>query len=223
MQLIMSGKKYNIDFSELQEISAIDYEQKYVHDVYNNIAQHFSDTRTKPWPLVKQFLESLPSTSIMVDVGCGNGKNLGISPGINIGCDICTNLLSIAKNNGHNVIQCDILNLPFSNSFADAIINIAVIHHLSTHERRLKAVQEMLRILKPNGLVLIYVWAKKESINNDLFVEWKNNKNDEKDYKRYYHFFEQNELEQLCIQAGNCTIEKSYFDKENWAVILRKK
>ena len=81
----------------------------------------------------------------------------------------------------------------------------------------------MLRILKPNGLVLIYVWAKKESINNDLFVEWKNNKNDEKDYKRYYHFFEQNELEQLCIQAGNCTIEKSYFDKENWAVILRKK
>jgi SAM-dependent methyltransferase len=218
----MSGKKFDIDFEEFQKTNPTKYEEKYVHDVYNNIAHHFSDTRSKPWPLVKQFLESLSSSSIMIDVGCGNGKNLGISSGINIGCDICPNLLTIAKNNGHNVVQCDILNLPFSNSFVDVVINIAVIHHLSTHERRIKAVQEMLRILKPNGLMLIYVWAKKETINNDLFVGWKNNKNDEKDYKRYYHFFEQNELEQLCIQAENCAIEKSYFDKENWAVIVKK-
>lgn len=45
-----------------------------------------------------------------------------------------------------------------SNSF-DACISIAVIHHLSTAERRANAIKELVRIVKPHGCVLIYVWA----------------------------------------------------------------
>lgn len=48
-----------------------------------------------------------------------------------------------------------------SNAF-DACISVAVIHHLSTEERRANAIKELLRIVKPNGLVLIYVWAQEQ-------------------------------------------------------------
>jgi hypothetical protein len=72
------------------------YEQKNVHEVYQQIAQHFSATRYKvclsdwlqqytkltvpqPWPIVEQFLQGLAPGSVGLDVGCGNGKNLMVN------------------------------------------------------------------------------------------------------------------------------------------------
>lgn len=54
-------------------------EQEYVHRVYEEIAGHFSSTRHTPWPRVVDFLKALPSGSLVADVGCGNGKYLGIN------------------------------------------------------------------------------------------------------------------------------------------------
>jgi ubiquinone/menaquinone biosynthesis C-methylase UbiE len=244
-------KSQQVDILELQNSNPIEYEKKYVHDVYDKISLHFSSTRYRQWPLVKQFLISLPKDSILVDVGCGNGKNLGVSPGISFGCDICYNLLEIAKSKGHNVVQCDALNTPYKDSFADFVISIAVIHHFATVDRRILAIKEMLRIVKSGGLIMIYVWAEPnaskkhiasldehipqlkhhatlDSLNSsqlnchDCFVAWKNQNENNKKYERYYHFFDKGELENLCLASGNCTIEKSYFDTENWAVIIKK-
>ncbi|KAJ1828331.1 tRNA methyltransferase, has a role in tRNA modification, partial [Coemansia sp. RSA 2599] len=58
-----------------------DKEQRYVHSVYNQIATHFSDTRFKPWPVIERFIAGLPAGSIGADVGCGNGKYLGLRTG----------------------------------------------------------------------------------------------------------------------------------------------
>lgn len=224
-----SDKSKQIDLEEFKNSNPEEYEKKYVHETYEKIASHFSATRHHPWPKIKSFLETLPETSTMIDVGCGNGKNLGISPGINFGCDICHNLLEIARSRGHNVVQCDALNLSYDDEMADVVISIAVIHHFTTHERRLKAIQEMFRILKVGGQILIYVWAKNQSQqSNDVFVGWERNykrengQDSDEIHQRYYHFFDEGELDQLCLQVNNCVIEKSYFDKENWAVIVRK-
>lgn len=223
-----ANKREDVDLNEFQNLTPEEYEKKYVHDIYNQISDHFNVTRFLPWPKVRDFLISLSPDSLMIEVGCGNGKNLGISPGKSIGCDICPKLLEIAKNKGHDVVCCDALNLSYKNNIADAVISIAVIHHLTTHERRLKAIQEMLRILKPNGQMLIYVWAKEYNNNHnfitgDCFVGWTNNKEDNKDYKRYYHFFEKEELMELCLQAGKCEIKDIFLDhNENWAIICKK-
>lgn len=158
----------------------------------------------------------------MVEVGCGNGKNLGISKGLSIGCDICYDLLNIAKSKGHQVILADALYLPFENNFADCVISIAVIHHLSTEERRIKAITEMIRICKIGGTILIYVWANQSENPGDSFIEWRDNTGKNNSQERYYHLFSDGELEKICLQAGNVTIEKSYFDKENYAIILIK-
>ena len=107
-----ANRKKQIDFVELEHSDPVSYEKKYVHDVYNKIARHFSATRHYPWPMVESYLKSLPKESVMIDVGCGNGKNLGISPGKSLGCDICPELLKIAQAKGHDVVQCDALSLP---------------------------------------------------------------------------------------------------------------
>ena len=52
-------------------------ENQHVHDVYEDIAGHFSETRHKPWPNVLNFVNNLAVGSVLVDVGCGNGKYFG--------------------------------------------------------------------------------------------------------------------------------------------------
>jgi len=44
-------------------------EEKFVKDIYDTIAPHFSDTRYKPWPKIQAFLESLPVGSLVCDIG----------------------------------------------------------------------------------------------------------------------------------------------------------
>ena len=58
---------------------ALQLEQDYVHRVYEEIARHFSSTRHTPWPHIVEFLKALPSGSLVADIGCGNGKYLGIN------------------------------------------------------------------------------------------------------------------------------------------------
>ena len=57
-------------------------EDTHVHDVYEEIAGHFSDTRHKAWPHVLEFLGSLEPGNVLLDNGCGNGKYLGKQRGL---------------------------------------------------------------------------------------------------------------------------------------------
>ena len=74
-------------------------EKEHVYDVYEKIATHFSNTRYKPWPNVKDYIESFPAGSMVADVGCGNGKYLGCNDDrlFTIGTDRSFNLISLAK------------------------------------------------------------------------------------------------------------------------------
>ncbi|KAI9883768.1 MAG: hypothetical protein M1823_004447 [Watsoniomyces obsoletus] len=169
-------------------------EDEHVHRVYEQIADHFSATRYKPWPLVENFLKGLPSGSVGLDVGCGNGKYLDVNPDICIiGSDRSPSLVRIAYERGqHGTLVADGLMLPHPAARFDFFISIAVIHHFSTRERRVAAIQELLEMLKPpeSGLEdsgepaaqgLIYVWALEQKtsrrgwdINNpqDVMVPW---------------------------------------------------
>ena len=56
-----------------------EFEKKFVYGVYEKIAPHFSATRYQPWPKVQQFLNELEVGALVADVGCGNGKYLGLN------------------------------------------------------------------------------------------------------------------------------------------------
>ena len=73
-------------------------EKKHVYDVYDRIAPHFSHTRYKAWPKIEQFLKTLPDDSIVYDIGCGNGKYLGVNPKLlMVGTDRSLGLLQTAQ------------------------------------------------------------------------------------------------------------------------------
>ncbi|KAM7253288.1 hypothetical protein ACFE04_025906 [Oxalis oulophora] len=147
-------------------------ERKYVHRVYDAIAPHFSSTRFAKWPKVATFLNSLASGSLILDAGCGNGKYLGLNPDcFFIGCDISAPLVKICADRGNEVLVCDAVNLPYRTGYGDAAISIAVLHHLSTDARRKKAIEELIRVVKKDGLVLITVWAVEQEDKN-LLTKW---------------------------------------------------
>ncbi|OMO85742.1 Methyltransferase type 11 [Corchorus capsularis] len=56
-------------------------------------------------------------------------------------------------------------------NFGDAAISIAVLHHLSTENRRKKAIEELVRVVKKGGLVLITVWAVEQE-DKSLLTKW---------------------------------------------------
>ena len=155
-----------------------------VKETYDNIANDFNNTRYNVWPCVKEFLDTIDKNSVIGDIGCGNGKNMMCRKDcINIGCDFSINLTKLCQKKNLNVVQGNILNIPFKDNFFDATICIAVIHHLSTIAKRNKAIQELLRVTKQGGKILILVWAFEQEKNSkriftkqDNLIEWRNSK-----------------------------------------------
>ena len=142
---------------------------------------------------------------------------------------------------GLELVGSDGLSTPFRSGLFDLVLSIAVIHHFSNPERRKEAVKELLRLARPDsGRVLIYVWAKEQEKHRgegcDVMIPWEMHQafdSTTTTYQRYYHLFKDGELEGMCREideegkaAGKggirCTVEKSYFDKENWCVVLSK-
>ncbi|KAF9538261.1 tRNA methyltransferase, has a role in tRNA modification [Mortierella hygrophila] len=155
-------------------------EQQYVHSVYQAIAPHFSATRYKPWPVVEEFLMTMPVGYVGADIGCGNGKYIGVNDKLfMVGSDRSSNLISICGERGHEAMVCDGLALPYRSQFFDFAISIAVIHHFISPERRVAAIEEILRIVRVGGRVLIFVWALEQTgkrdfdkETQDVFVPW---------------------------------------------------
>lgn len=228
------------------------FETSHVHEVYDQIASHFSSTRYKPWPIVERFLSELPDGSIGLDVGCGNGKYLTVNPKIFvIASDRSQNLVHIARRHQpHSSIVADNLSLPHRPLSLDFAISIAVVHHLSTAARRIDAITAILNVLKPSSRgaklqtpgtpyqyrALIYVWALEqkhsrrgwdEGDDQDIMVPWvmKNrneNDNGSKTFDRYYHLYRRGELQHDIEAAGGEVIESGY-EKDNWWAIAIKR
>ncbi|CAJ0580529.1 unnamed protein product, partial [Mesorhabditis spiculigera] len=248
------------------ENSARQLESAYVTDVYEEIASHFDETRHSQWKAVERFLSSLDPYSTVYDVGCGNGKYLlGKNDLLKIGCDLCMGLCQIAFKKGCMVARGNGLAVPFRTG-ADAVVCIAVLHHLSSAERRLDMVRELLALLRIRGRACITVWSMDQSdseyakmrenkteevapevadaakekedasrlkvhdgkvfTQQDLLVPWQIEggvkENRGKTYLRFYHVFDEGELEALCLAAGNCQIESLTREQGNLIVVVKK-
>jgi len=219
-----------------KEMNKADLENKHVIEVYDKIGNCFSNTRHTPWSTFKNFLDTLQPYSYVLDAGCGNGKNMMIRDDlITIGCDTSQTLIDICHERGLNAMKANIMNLPFSDKKFDVVFCVAVLHHVSTPERRDTAINEMLRVLKNGGKLFIIVWALEQNLthkflkiqdsNNDYLVSWKN------DLQRFYHLFDKEEVEQLCknYRQRDCDSSNDYhlnidyqLAKDNWHIIITK-
>ncbi|VEN38105.1 unnamed protein product, partial [Callosobruchus maculatus] len=141
-------------------------EQAYVHDVYEQFADA-EGPASKPWPRVERFLEDLEPGSVICDVGCGNGKYLNVNNTIfNIGGEKSNRFCRIVREKNIEVIAMDALQLPFRDDSLDAVVCVAVVHHLATTERRVRALRELARVLRVGGRVIVTVWAMERAADS---------------------------------------------------------
>ncbi|CAH0490100.1 unnamed protein product [Peronospora farinosa] len=159
-------------------------EQQYVHKFYETVAAHFSSTRHSPWPRVAHFVATLPSGSVIADIGCGNGKYMKCvdsTQSFVMGGDRSSRLVNICRDRGLETMVCDALAVPLRSNSCDAALSIAVLHHLSTLGHRLAAVKELLRVLRVGGRGIIYAWAHEQMTGSrrrfeegrqDFMVPW---------------------------------------------------
>ena len=155
-------------------------ERQHVHAVYETIATHFSHTRHSPWPRVESYLRSLPASTRVADVGCGNGKYFSVNPTLRMrGCDISEKLVAICRQRGYDAVQCDALSLCWADGEFDVVLSVALLHHISSPERRRRVLQEMLRVLRVGGEMMVTAWAQEQDRSSrrrfeqqDVLVPW---------------------------------------------------
>ena len=197
-------------------------ESKYVKNTYNLIAEHFSRTRYKAWPEIERFLEEL-EPGIICEIGCGNGKNFCNKKHIYIGGDISIKMLEYCRNTNDKILLSGI-NLPFMDNSFDGVMSIAVIHHLNNEKRRKKVLEELIRITKSGGSILLSVWAHETSdtkrSNKDGLIKWE--KRDKSKFYRYYHLFTYYEVYKLLIQVKKIDSFNIWYSNENFFVKINK-
>ncbi|HEY6070718.1 MAG TPA: class I SAM-dependent methyltransferase, partial [Chthoniobacterales bacterium] len=97
----------------------------------------------------------------ILDAGCGTGailQRLG-SPEKNVGIDLAPEAVEFCRRRGlTNVQQGDVNALPFDDASFDAVISSSVIYHDWVPDVA-GAVQEMHRVLRPNGVAIVNVPA----------------------------------------------------------------
>ena len=137
-------------------------EREHVQKVYDIVAQQWHGTRYRAWTGVEAFVRKQPPGLLAADVGCGNGKNIPEivkGCGFALGSDFSRGLIEICRDSGYEVMVADAVILPYRSDVFDYALNIAVLHHISSPERRVELVKETMRIVKVGGVALFYAWA----------------------------------------------------------------
>lgn len=214
-------------------------------ETYTRIASDFSETRQKSWPemdlMVKKYIKD---NFNILDLGCGNGRLLLSFKNLKeinyLGLDNCSNLLP--KNQDfekiHTRFICgNILDLKqFADEEFDAIFMIASFNHIPSEELRKQTMQELNRILKPGGYLIMTNWNlwqikgkktiwkykfdadKKDELFEDLKLKdvitmWQNK------HPLYYRAFTKGEMKKLFKSVKFKVLENYYVSqgkKVNW-------
>ena len=204
-------------------------------DTYEIISKEFSDTRGYVWQCVKDFTQLITPNSSVLEIGCGNGKNMKyILKHCNcnmIGVDTCNNFVDMCIANNLQVHNNSINNLQFTESNFDFILCIAVFHHLLSKEKQINAMYEILRVMKPNAIGIITCWATEQPNDGDLkkfkfheginIVPWKGRQ--ELNKIRYYYVFSEKMFRDFFNIFEDIEILKVFNEVGNWIIFFKKK
>ncbi|MHA1669044.1 MAG: class I SAM-dependent methyltransferase [Promethearchaeota archaeon] len=141
---------------------------------YNGFAKDYDNKRRKPWVPLKKFLEDLKQqdhefNGILIDLGCGNGRNMPLIKNSNnhlLGIDKSLEFLKLAKNRNEyqdlktHFLMSDMLALPIRPNSINSIFSIASIHHIMNKGERKLLMEFLNSILRNNGYILLSVWRK---------------------------------------------------------------
>ncbi len=184
---------------------------KKIKDVYNKIAEGFYNLRQQPITPEIRVMSHKWKPGKLLDVGCGIGNStlpFAKSGFECTGIDISPKMIKLAKkfSKKHgvkiNFKVGNVLSVKFEENKFDYVISVAVLHHLDSEKKRLKALKEIKRVLKSNGKIFLTVWNRETK--KDAYIPWTHKGIK---YQRYYHFFDKEELKGFFEKAGFKKIE----------------
>ena len=104
---------------------------------------------------------------------------------------------------GVNLSLAHVCYLPYPDATFDWAIAVATYHHLKGEEAKLKALEELRRVLKSGGEAFITVWNRWQPRfwlrRKEVIIPWRTKT---KVLYRYYYLFSYPELEGLAKKAG---------------------
>jgi tRNA (uracil-5-)-methyltransferase TRM9 len=181
-------------------------------DIFDQIAPGWYNYRH--WSIFRTELEALAQRwqqGKLLNVGCAHGPDfLPFSKTFELyGVDFSLEMLRLARKYARkfgfttNLSLADAGHLPFADETFDQAIAVATYHHIKGKEARLKAFEELRRVLKPGGEAFITVWNRGQPRfwlrGREVAVPWRQRG---KTLYRYYYLFTYRELEKLASQAG---------------------
>ncbi|WP_226041253.1 class I SAM-dependent methyltransferase [Natrinema sp. DC36] len=200
-----------------------------VRDTYDRIATHFASTREYAWPEVEAFVDAHATerAGVGLDLGCGNCRHAELlEPRLEsvIGLDVSRGLLETGRERalerGFDVelVQGDASTLPLADDSIDIAVYVATLHHLPTRAARRASLDELARVLAPDGRALVSAWSTahdrfEETEGFDTTVEWTLPGGEPVD--RFYHIYAPDEFEadldesdlallEWELSSGNC-------------------
>ena len=228
---------------------------------YAHICKHYLKLKRKPWKEFVQYYSSiedkfsLPKEGIVIDVGAGNGRNLLIFKETmweTVALDLSLELLKGINNSQQlgcsNIINADIISLPFRTSISSLVLCIAVIHHLKSKDEVIEALNNIAMILKDEGYLIlsclrrwkrdtIYVMFRDLILfpllklkdfswrHGDYYLPW-HNREGKIVTKRYYHLFTRRELitilKKTQFEICDLTIMGGKKGRDNFFLLLKK-
>jgi SAM-dependent methyltransferase len=210
-------------------------------DVFNQIASSWYNFRH--WSIFRQELAWLAQRwhkGKLLNLGCAHGPDfLPFRENFELyGVDFSAEMLKFAQKYSQkfgftvNLSLADVRCLSYRDETFDWSISVATYHHIKGRGERLKALQELKRVLKPGGEAFITVWNRWQPRfwfrGKEVDIPWRTK--DEVLY-RYYYLFSYGELAKLAKKAGFDVLksfpESTYqfplkFFSQNICLLLKK-
>ena len=197
-----------------------------VRATYDRIAAHFAATRPEPWPEVVAFLEDRTG-GVGLDLGAGNGRHAELlaartrrAVAADFSRPALDTALARAAERGYDIVPllADAAALPLATGAVDLAVYVATLHHLPSRGLRLASLDELARVLAPDGAALVGAWSVSHERFDaasafDTTVDW--TLPDGETVPRYYHVYDLDEFsadldrsdlvaERTFESAGNC-------------------
>jgi tRNA (uracil-5-)-methyltransferase TRM9 len=198
-----------------------------VRRTYERIADHFSATREYPWPEIESFLDGRDTGGVGLDLGCGNGRHappLGTVTDRVLAADVSHGLLDAARERLRDeptpvdLLQADAATVPVRSDAIAVAIYVATLHHLPSRDARVGSLDELARVLAPDGRALVSAWSTEHdrfdaTVGFDTTVDW--TLPDGETVPRYYHIYDPDEFRtdiaesnlqavETFVSSGNC-------------------
>lgn len=204
---------------------------------YDKMSEKFSQTRKFFWRGMEFIKDYVHDGDSILDFGCGNGRLLDLFTDKKLdylGLDPSQKLINLAKNKypNENFSKFDPSqsSLALEDNYFNTIYSIAVFHHFPSFEYRKKMAEELYRITKQDGQIVITVWnlwpalhllrrgkqkiyfknilknwldkilGKSKLDWNDCYITFKNNQGE--NFSRFHHAFTKRELKKFFEAVG---------------------